>query len=161
METIIHALISSRLDYCNSLFRCLTDATLSSLQLVQNAAARLLTRTNRRSHITPILASLHWLPVRQRIHFKILLITFKALRGSAPNYISELLKPYTTARPLRPSDQDLLLIPRTRLKTRGERAFSSIAPTLWNRLPLQLRLADSVSTFKSLLKTYLFKQAFY
>ncbi len=74
--------ISSRLDYCNSLFSCLNESAIARLQVVQNAAARLLTNTKRREHITPILAHLQWLPVRFRIHFKILLITFKALHGT-------------------------------------------------------------------------------
>uniref|UniRef100_A0A3Q3FRJ7 Reverse transcriptase domain-containing protein n=1 Tax=Labrus bergylta TaxID=56723 RepID=A0A3Q3FRJ7_9LABR len=103
LEKIIHALIFSRLDYCNSLFSGITNKSLSRLQLVQNAAARLLTGCNRRHHITPILASLHWLPVRSRIDFKILLITFKARTGLAPSYITELLTPYEPARSLRSS----------------------------------------------------------
>ncbi len=82
-ETILHAFISSRLDYCNSLFTCLTQKSIDRLQTVQNSAARLLTRTKKYDHITPILASLHWL-VCFRIDFKILLITFKALHGLSP-----------------------------------------------------------------------------
>ena len=90
LEKVIHALITSRLDYCNSLYIGLPNACLSRLQLVQNAAARLLTGTRRRDHITPVLASLHWLPVRFRTVFKILLFVFKAVNGLAPPYISEL-----------------------------------------------------------------------
>lgn len=71
MEMLIHAFISSRLDYCNCLFTCLNKSSIQRLQTVQNAAAQLLTRSNRWSHTTPILISLHWLPVNFRIHFKI------------------------------------------------------------------------------------------
>ena len=87
LEMIIHAFVSSRLDYCNSLFSCLTKKDLSKLQYVQNSAARLLSHENRRAHITPVLKSLHWLPVSVRIEFKILLLTFRALHGQAPSYI--------------------------------------------------------------------------
>ena len=73
METVTHAFITSWLDYCNSLYMGLTHSTLSRLQMVQNAAARLLTGTKKRYHITSVLAHLHWLPVKYRIDFKILL----------------------------------------------------------------------------------------
>ena len=85
------AVISSRLDYCNALYVGVSQSSLSRLQLVQNAAARLLTNTNRREHITPVLNSLHWLPVPYRIDFKLLMFVFKALNGLAPLYLSELL----------------------------------------------------------------------
>uniref|UniRef100_A0A8C5DL07 Reverse transcriptase domain-containing protein n=1 Tax=Gouania willdenowi TaxID=441366 RepID=A0A8C5DL07_GOUWI len=94
LEMIIHAFVSSRLDYCNSLFSCLNKKALSRLQQVQNSTARLLTRTNRRAHITPILKALHWLPVTFRFNFKILVLTFRALHGQAPSYITDLLCPY-------------------------------------------------------------------
>uniref|UniRef100_A0A8C6S6B8 Reverse transcriptase domain-containing protein n=1 Tax=Neogobius melanostomus TaxID=47308 RepID=A0A8C6S6B8_9GOBI len=81
LELVIHAFISSRLDYCNSLFTCFNKSALNRLQMVQNAAARLLTGSSRRSHITPILSSLHWLPIKFRIEFKILVLTFRALHG--------------------------------------------------------------------------------
>ena len=92
LERVIHAFISTRLDYCNALYAGLNQGTISRLQLVQNAAAHLLTGTRRRDHITPVLASLHWLPVRFRIDFKILLFVFKSLNGLAPIYLSELLE---------------------------------------------------------------------
>ena len=156
LELIIHAFVSSRLDYCNSLFLCLNKKELSRLQLVQNSAARILTRSNRRTHITPILKALHWLPVSSRINFKILVLTFRALHGQAPSYISDLIQPYTPARNLRSVDQNLLMVPRTRFRTRGDRSFQAVAPRLWNDLPLSLRSMESVDSFKRQLKTYLF-----
>src|SRR4029434_7347240 len=81
LEKVIHSFISSRLDYCNSLCTGISHSSLSRLQLVQNAAARLVTGTRKRNHISPILASLHWLPVRFRVDFKVLLFVFKALSG--------------------------------------------------------------------------------
>uniref|UniRef100_A0A669CQX3 Reverse transcriptase domain-containing protein n=1 Tax=Oreochromis niloticus TaxID=8128 RepID=A0A669CQX3_ORENI len=160
LEMIIHAFISSRLDCCNGLFICLNKSAPDRLQTVQNAAARLLTGTNKRSHITPVLASLHWLPVNFRVHFKILVVTFRVLHGEAPQYISDLLKPHTSSRALRSSGQMLLLVPRTRFKTRGDRAFQALAPRLWNSLPLSLRCLDSNDSFKKQLKTFLYKRAF-
>ncbi len=129
-EKLIHAFISSRLDYCNALFSSLNHHNLSCLQLVQNAAARQLTRTKLYHHITPALATLHWLPVYFRIDFNIILLTYKALNGLAPLYLTELLKPYETGRCLRSSFNELLAVPRTRYKTKGDRAFAVRAPKL-------------------------------
>ncbi len=95
LEIVIHALISSRLDYCNSLYIGLPQSTLSRLQMVQNAAARFLTGTKKRDHISPVLASLHWLPIKLRVDFKVLLFAYKALHNSAPDYIFDLIKPYS------------------------------------------------------------------
>lgn len=160
LEMAVHAFISSRLDYCNSLFTCLNKSSINQLQTVHNAAARLLTRSKKSCHITPVLASLHWLPVHFRIQFKVLTVTFRALHGQAPPYISDLIFPYSSGRSLRSSDRHLLAVPRSRLKTKGDRAFQVAAPRLWNALPLDLRTAPSEQSFKKLLKTFLFRQAF-
>lgn len=159
-EQVMHAFISSRLDYCNALYKGISQRTLSRLQLVQNSAARLLTGTRKREHITPILASLHWLPVHFRIDFKILLFVFKALNGLAPQYISDLIQIYTPARTLRSGSQHLLVESRTRLKTRGSRAFSVVGPKLWKALPLHIRTAPTLECFKSRLKTHFYSLAF-
>lgn len=149
LETAIHAFITSRLDYCNVLFAGLSCSSLSRLQLVQNTAARFLTRTRKREHITPVLRPLHWLPVRFRIHFKILLFVFKSLKQLGPSNIADLLHHHTPLRSPRSSDQLLLTVPPSRLKSRGDRAFAVIGPKLWNELPLHVRLAPSVPIFKS------------
>lgn len=159
-ETVIHAFVTTRLDYCNALYLGVNGSSIARLQLVQNAAARLLTGTRKYEHISPILASLHWLPVHFRIQFKLLLFAFKALNGLAPPYLAELLHPYIPSRSLRSADQLLLTVPRTRLKLRGERAFAVAAPKLWNALPLHIRQVSSLFHFKSLLKTHLFTLAF-
>ena len=124
------------------------------------AAARFLTGARRIDHITPVLAALHWLPVCFRIDFKILLLVFKALNGLAPAYICELLVPYEPDRCLRSSSGALLKVPKSHLVTRGDRAFAVRAPQLWNSLPGDLRQANSVSSFKSLLKTHFYRMAF-
>lgn len=89
LERLIHAFISSRLDYCNGLLTGLSKRGLRQLQFIQNAAARVLTKTRKYNHITPVLKSLHWLPVAQRIDFKTALQVYKALNGLAPEYISD------------------------------------------------------------------------
>ena len=159
-EKIIHAFVTSRLDYCNSLLSGCSKKSLKPLQLVQNAAARVLTGTKKRDHITPVLASLHWLPVKARIEFKILLLTYKALNGQAPSYLKELIVPYQPARALRSQNSGLLVIPRICKSRMGGRAFSYQAPLLWNNLPGSVRGADTLSTFKSRLKTFLFDKSY-
>ena len=159
-EKLIHAFVTSRLDYCNSLMSGCPMRSLNGLQLVQNAAARVLTRTRRRDHITPVLASLHWLPIKWRIDFKILLLTYKALHGCAPSYIVDLITPYKPSRSLRSSDSGLLTVPRICKNRTGGRTFCYQAPLLWNQLPPLVRVSDSVSTFKGRLKTYFFDKAF-
>jgi hypothetical protein len=130
------------------------------LQLVQNAAARLLFGKRKYESITPTLISLHWLPVKYRIDFKILLFVFKSVHNEAPQYLSDLLHRHAQPRSLRSANSGLLQVPRTRLKNRGDRAFSAIGPKLWNGLPAHIRTAPTLSTFKSTLKTYLFSLAF-
>ena len=132
---------------------------MDRLQLIQNAAARLLTRSSRYCHITPVLASLHWLPVKFRVQFKVLVLTFRALHGQAPGYLSDLVSRYEPRRTLRSAELGLLKVPNTRLITKGDKAFQAIAPRLWNALPQVLREAPTVGIFKSTLKTLPFKKA--
>ena len=157
-EVLIHAFISSKLDHCNALLSGLQKSQVKRLQYVQNSAARLLTSTSRYEHVTPVLRSLHWLPVSARIDFKILLLVFKVLNGLGPLYLCELLEPYIPNRNLRSSRKKLLMVPKCNLKTYGYRAFSHRAPTLWNALPDDIRQVDHIQTFKSKLKTHLFRQ---
>uniref|UniRef100_A0A3B5PWL6 Reverse transcriptase domain-containing protein n=3 Tax=Xiphophorus maculatus TaxID=8083 RepID=A0A3B5PWL6_XIPMA len=159
-ERLIHAFITTRLDYCNSLYRGMEKSQIQRLQMIHNAAARLLTGTRKHDHIRPTLASLHWLPVFYRIDFKILLLTFKVLNGLAPPYLRDLLNFQSVSRTLRSNNQLLLTVPRTRLKRKGDRAFSVAAPVLWNNLPFQIRSAHSLDHFKSLLKTHFYSLAF-
>jgi hypothetical protein len=157
-KTLIHAFVFSRLDYCNSLLAGLPKKSTDRLQLVQNAAAR--TKTRMRDHITPVLASLHWLPVVFRIDFKIPLLVFKALNGLAPPYLKDCLSKYVPNRSLRSASANLLDVPDMTYKKYGKAAFCFYGPTAWNQLPAHLRQASSVDSFKAQLKTYLFTLAF-
>ncbi|KAF7235119.1 Extracellular calcium-sensing receptor [Varanus komodoensis] len=92
LETVTHALVTSRLDFCNALYVGLPLKTVRTLQLVQNRAARLLTGTGRYAHTTPVLCQLHWLPIEARAQFKVLIMTYKALNGLGPGYLNDRLR---------------------------------------------------------------------
>ncbi len=100
-EKLVHAFMSSRLDYCNALLGGCPASSINKIQIVQNAAARVLTRSRKYDHITPILQSLHWLPIKFRISYKILLLAYKALNDLAPAYLTNLLSRYNPTRSLR------------------------------------------------------------
>jgi hypothetical protein len=157
--SIVHAFISSQLDYCNSLMAGLPKNLTAKLQRVQNAAARVVLNLGKYDHITPALVHLHWLPVKHRIEFKVLLIVFKALHGLAPAYISEMIQTTNNrSYSLRSNNGLSLKVPRHKSKTFGGRAFAVQGPTLWNRIPKELRSIPTIDLFKSKLKTYLFTQ---
>ena len=154
--SLVHALVTSRIDYCNSLLFGLPDCKLNRLQRIHNIAARIVSRCSKSDHITPVLHSLHWLPVQQRITYKLMLLTFKCIHGLAPSYLAELVSLHQQPRALRSGSQHLLHVPRSRLKTYGDRCFEVAAPTEWNKLPMALRETKSLPMFKSMLKTHLF-----
>ena len=160
-EKLAHAFVTSRLDFCNGILHNLPLSDLKKLQHIQNAAARIITRCSVGDNITPVLHKLHWLPIQSRTTFKVLLTMYKISNGDAPEYLSDLVEPYTPSRSLRSSSLNLYSIPRIHSKTYGEREFSWMGPSLWNALPDALRKSPTIDSFKRNLKTHLFNSAFY
>lgn len=160
-KTLVCSLVTSRLDYGNALLYGLGSSFLSKLQRIQNTAARILTRTKKHDHITPVLVALHWLPVEFRIQYKLVLTVFKALQEKSPAYIQNLVDVYIPSRSLRSENSRFLVKPKARTKFYGNRRFDVIAAELWNSLPVVLRLEENLTSFKKSLKTHLFKIAFY
>ena len=158
-KLLANAVVSSRLDYCNSLLSGIAETDLTKLQRVLNRLARVVTKSPPFTRSVPLLHSLHWLPVKYRVHFKICLLIYKALHKEQPVYLRFLIATSLPSRSLRSNRGITLSIPRIKTIT-GARAFSSCAPSLWNNLPLSVRSATSVATFRRRLKTYLFDLAF-
>jgi len=147
------------LDYCNFLFSGNRDSLYWRLQSVQNAAAWLKTGTGRCDHITALLRELHWLPVRQRIKFRLAMLVYKSLRGLTAPYLTNdcQLVANSGHRRLRLADVDTCIVPRTNTRL-GDRIFAVTGPWLWNYLPAELHQPDiEFVTFRRLLKTNLFK----
>lgn len=159
MKIAVHSFVTSKLDQNNSLLVGLPQTTLLKLRRVQHASARLLLHAKKSDHVTPLLVNLHWLPIDQRIKFKVLLLAYKSLNNQGPLYMKDMLIPYKPSRTLRSSTESLLQQPKSRTAY-GDRAFSVAAPRLWNALPCDIRNCKTTLSFKSALKTFLFKEAF-
>ena len=162
LKTLVSNHILSRLDYCNVLYYALPKTTQRKLQRVQNSAARLITSVRQRERITPALIELHWLPIKARIEFKILTLTYKALNYNEPKYLRNMLKIYeqranVTTR--QASEINRLHEPRTNC-IYGERAFSYCAPRMYNKIPLEIRNLPKIEQFKKKLKTHLFGRCY-
>ena len=155
-ERLIHAFVMSRIDNCNGLLYGLSDLLLGRLQRIQNSAARLVTRTRSHESISPILHTLHWLPVKDRLVFKLLIIAYKCQHHLAPHYLQQLLQEYQPSRLLRSSTKQLLTPHNVVTKSYGQRSFQYSMPHLWNQLPDDIRECSSLDQFKSLLKSHLF-----
>ena len=161
-KTLVHALVTSRLDYGNAVLYGISDRLSHRFEMVQRSAARVVLRLRRgdRRSMTAALKQLHWLPVKYRIEYKILVIVFRALHERTPAYIVSLITPYVPRRALGSADRALLVVPRHNLERYGRRSFSRAGPTLWNALPEDLRSTVCMNKFKTHLKTYYFKIAF-
>jgi len=152
-KAVATALVSSRLDYSNSVLSGTSQSNLNKLQRVENAVARTVMTTSKREHIAPVLAELHLLPVAARIDFKIAIVTFNLLTTEQPSYLRELLQLHQPSQSLRSSNHNLLNIPRPRTAF-VQRSFSHAAPRVWNSLPHTITddLNIAAPVFKSRLK---------
>ena len=153
---VVHAFVTTKLEYCNHLYFGLPKYQVNKMQRIQNTAAWLVTCSSKHDHITPLLQQLHWLPVSYRVVFKILLLVYKARHGLCPGYVSKLLQERKSSPALRSSSLGLLATPTSRTKTNGDRIFSVCAPKLWNGLPNHVRNIGTLPLFKKNLKTFLF-----
>ena len=162
-KTIATALVSSKLDYYNDLFYNVTNGEFR-FQGVQNWLVRVVTRSPRFSRTTPLLKSLHWLPVCFRITSKICFVTYKTLCNNKPIYLKEMLEPPKRTRDLRSYDQNVVFVPRIKTK-KGEGSFSVAAPKLWNHLPGEIRTSKTVHSFRKkynfFILTKLFRPGFF
>ena len=159
-KTIACSIVGSRLDYCNACFYGMTEKNISKLQRVQNSLARVVTGVRKYEHITPTLADLHWLPVSQRINYKVETLIFKIKHSGEPKYLASMIRPYVQTRTLRSSSRNLLDAPKPQRTVIGERSFSSVAPTVWNNLPENIKSQNNLQTFQSQLKTHLYNIAY-
>ena len=159
-KTLMSAFVLSRIDYCNSLLVGLPDTKLNRLQRIQNNAARVVLGGRKRDHVTPLLKSLHWLPVKARIEYKIATLCYRCFHSTAPSYLSDLLTVHIPTRTLRSADAGHFCVPRVKLSTYGKRSFSHIGPKTWNSLPRHVRDSPSLPSFRTSLKTYLFSKYF-
>ncbi|KAF7695991.1 hypothetical protein C0J45_14256, partial [Silurus meridionalis] len=148
-QVLVQSLVISRLDYCKSLLAGLPLNAICPLQMIQIVAARLVFNLPKLSHTTPLLRSLHWLPVAARIRFKTLMAAYKAKNGPAPSYLRDLITSRTAPRCLRSSSTARLVPPSLRMRGKYiSRLFSVLTPRWWNELPLDVHTSESLTIFK-------------
>ena len=150
--TLIRALVISKLDYCCSVLAGAPETLLHRRQSVRNAAARLVFSARKTEHTSPLLRELHWLKVPEHIKFRLCVLTYRCLHGTAPSYPAETIRPVSglaTRRHL-----------RSRHSTLGDRAFPATAARAWNSLPCYVRDMPSLLAFCRELKTVLFRLSY-
>ena len=162
LKTIVNSLVTPHLDYGNALLIGITKKLESKLQVAQNSAVRLIERVGKYDHVSDYRKALHWLPIPARIKFKVLTMTWKTLNNQAPDYMSQLIRLKQNKRNLRSSQKIQLDAPHDKSSTNQflDRAFSRVAPRLWNPLPEDLKSKASIDAFKKGLKTHLFRECY-
>ncbi len=155
-QLLVQALVLSRLDYCNALLAGLPASPIKPLQLIQNAAARLIFNEPKRMHVTPLFINLHWLPIAARNKFKALMFAYRTTSCYAPLYLNALLQSYMPSRSLRSASERCITVPSQRGTKSLSQTFSIIVPICWNDRPNSIRAAESIPIFKKRLKTHLF-----
>ena len=153
LKTVVCASVLSILDYCNALYYGITEARLKKLQSVQNSAVHLIRKKMNRQDVSTVelLKKFHWLPVKKRITYKILLIVHKCLLGEAPVSLRNMMV-------MGGSTRTKKLEERKCNGEMGERSFSVAGPKLWNLLPMDVRMEENTDDFKKKLKTFLFRE---
>ena len=161
-KQVVQSLVISHLDYCNLIFMDMPEKEINGMQKIQNSAACLILNRSRWSSASSALKDLHWLPIRARIKFKVLIQVFKCLKSQAPQYlIDKLVVRILGESVLQSSSERVLLeIPVTKYKTFAERTFLIYGPKRWNILPKYVREVEELKEFRKKLKTYLFRQYF-
>lgn len=156
-HTLVKGLVLSHLDYSNAILAGQSKSRTKKMQMVQNAAAKLVFNKKRRDSATQCLYNLHWLPIEARIQYKVCTLVYKCRHGQAPDYLCELLEEHLPARSLR-SEQiyDRLKVPKTTRKTFADKSFSVIGPKMWNELPNYVKESGTLHQFKFRLKATLF-----
>ena len=152
VETLVHSLITSKLDSCNVLLMRMTKKNMSKLQLLQNAALRCVLDIPPHSSLSHHYMELHWLHIEKRIHFKYITVIFKCLNNIAPKQLSSKLKLHCAFEMLLNTNN---FVPSSNW---GKRSFSYLAPRLWNALPIELRIITNIERFKTNLKQFLFTE---
>jgi len=159
LQSLVVSLVLSRLDYGNATLADLPGNQLDRLQSVMNAAARLVCSARKYDHITPLLRDLHWLLVRDRIEFKLTVLVFRCLHGTAPPYLANELcrvSDIDARRRLSSASTSALVTPSWRHSTIGDRAFFVATPRIWNSLPSSVTASETLGIFKRRQKTHLF-----
>src|SRR5664279_4996685 len=157
-HTLARSIVMSKLDYCNAVLYGSPKTTIAVLQRVQNDLARVVLLQKKYACASPLLQSLHWLPIDARVSYKLAVITYKVRSTNTPVYLSRIMSEHSSlsSMVLRSASRPLLGVRRTRTE-QGRRAFHIAAPTVWNSLPTDIQLACSLNVFKKRLKTFLFR----
>ena len=161
-KLLVHTLVMVRLDYCNALLCGAREDVIRQLERLQRQAARVVCKQYKNDHtsVTELMWGLHWLPIRARIQYKMLLLVYKAFTNGSPTYLADMMASCNPVRSTRSSHKvNLLVVPHQKSNKYSEKAFAVVGPRLWNELLTdELRGCNSVDTFKKKLKTMLFKK---